>query len=166
MALSLFLFFSFPSLVSFHSRVGDDEDIGLFPGLATTRPGRYQRLVLFIKVLSLLCPNLTVASLQKRSRKGGHKRRMLQEEANERPTGRASYSLLPFPWQLLLLVWAALHPLGAADKQEEVCQERGPVVLRLTTGRNLGSALASISGQDNAKITFFFTAIENQIFTG
>jgi hypothetical protein len=26
-------------------------------------PGRYQRLVLFIKVLSLLCPNLTVASL-------------------------------------------------------------------------------------------------------
>jgi len=27
------------------------------------RPGRYQRLVLFIKVLSLLCPNLTVASL-------------------------------------------------------------------------------------------------------
>ena len=43
--------------------VGDDEDIGLFPGLATTRPGRYQRLVLFIKVLSLLCPNLTVAPL-------------------------------------------------------------------------------------------------------
>ncbi len=63
--------------------MGRNEEVSLVLGGRNEKPpSRYQRLDLFIKVLSLLCPNLTDASKEMRQ--------VGDREAGKRLTGAAS----------------------------------------------------------------------------